>query len=58
MRDEAVTTCCYARSDKAWVSDPDGVRWETFFTFGEATHYGEDLPAEAAAKPTACCGPA
>jgi len=22
--------CCYTRSDKAWVADPQGVRWETF----------------------------
>jgi catechol 2,3-dioxygenase-like lactoylglutathione lyase family enzyme len=58
--DEQATTCCYAKSDKSWVSDPAGVRWETFYTFGEATTYGtsEALKAmEAAAKPaTACCG--
>jgi catechol 2,3-dioxygenase-like lactoylglutathione lyase family enzyme len=38
--DEAATTCCYAKSDKSWVADPAGLRWETFFTFGEATTYG------------------
>ena len=58
--DQEATTCCYARSDKSWVSDPAGVRWETFYTFGEATHYGEDEDAVAAAKAaapaTACCG--
>lgn len=54
--DQEATTCCYARSDKSWVQDPAGVRWETFFTFDEATSYGEDevLPEPAAA----CCGPA
>ena len=60
--DEAATTCCYARSDKSWVADPAGVRWETFYTFGEATTYGasDALAAlEAAASPqAACCGPA
>ena len=60
--DEAATTCCYARSDKSWVSDPAGVRWETFFTFGEATTYGEDPEAppvaDAAELSTACCGAA
>ena len=35
------TTCCYARSDKQWIADPQGVPWETFFTYGEATVYGE-----------------
>jgi hypothetical protein len=55
--DQAATTCCYARSDKAWVSDPSGVRWETFFTFGDATSYGEDpaLDAEPAAFEDASC---
>ena len=41
-RDQEATTCCYAQSNKSWVNDPSGVRWETFFTFGEATAYGED----------------
>ncbi len=44
-RDEEAVTCCYAKGNKAWVNDPAGVRWETFFTFGEATTYGEDSPA-------------
>ncbi|MFZ5670309.1 MAG: ArsI/CadI family heavy metal resistance metalloenzyme [Pseudomonadota bacterium] len=39
--DQQATTCCYAKSDKHWVVDPSGVRWETFHTFGEATTYGE-----------------
>ena len=59
--DEANTTCCYAKSDKSWVSDPAGLRWETFFTFGEAVTYGESqalAALEAAARPAsaACCG--
>ena len=51
--DQEATTCCYARSDKSWVSDTAGVRWETFFTHGEATDYGEDEMVSAAG---ACCG--
>jgi len=55
--DETAVTCCYARSDKSWVSDPAGVRWETFLTHGEATTYGEDAAAQAAAETPACgCG--
>jgi hypothetical protein len=41
-RDQEATTCCYAQSNKTWVDDPAGIHWETFFTFGEATTYGED----------------
>jgi catechol 2,3-dioxygenase-like lactoylglutathione lyase family enzyme len=59
--DEANTTCCYAKSDKSWVSDPAGLRWETFHTFGEATTYGDSaalaaLEAAAAKPASACCG--
>ena len=54
--DQQATTCCYARSDKSWVTDPAGVRWETFFTHGEATSYGEDAAFEAAAT-AGCCAP-
>ena len=57
--EETAAACCYATSDKAWVRDPSGVRWETFFTFGEETAYGEDASVVGlAAQPAAaCCGP-
>ncbi|WP_332656068.1 ArsI/CadI family heavy metal resistance metalloenzyme [Brevundimonas sp.] len=54
-RDQEAATCCYARSDKAWVNDPSGLRWETFHTFGEAVTYGEDEPETAVAPAAACC---
>lgn len=57
---EVNTTCCYAHSDKYWAEDPQGLRWETFHTHGEATTYY--APAQVAAeaidsKAVACCGP-
>ena len=55
-RDQTATTCCYAKSDKAWVNDPSGLRWETFFTFDGAATYGEDAPDVVLAAPNqACC---
>ena len=54
--EEGCTTCCYAKSEKSWIADPDGVNWEAFFTSGEATIYGNaaDLPPPV---PSAqCCG--
>lgn len=57
--EEQATTCCYAQSDKQWITDPQGVAWETFFTFGEATVYGNSRPdaqADAAAE-APCCTP-
>ena len=50
--DEEAVSCCYAKGDKTWGNDPAGVRWETFYTFGDATTYGEDAkPEEQAVKP-------
>lgn len=54
--------CCYARGNKGWVSDPSGISWETFHTFGESTVYGNDVaPRPMAAKlpeSDSCCAPA
>src|SRR5215470_19109865 len=52
VHEQKATTCCYAHSNKAWVHDPEGVAWETFYTFGQSTEYGEDRGAPA--KPSAC----
>ncbi|WP_126173748.1 ArsI/CadI family heavy metal resistance metalloenzyme [Altericroceibacterium xinjiangense] len=38
--EEGCTTCCYAKSEKSWIADPQGVVWEAFYTSGEATRYG------------------
>ncbi len=58
MLTETNTTCCYAKSDKHWVTDPQGVAWETFHTLGSAPVYGESAKVEAAsAAQGACCGP-
>ena len=51
-------TCCYAKSDKQWIADPQGVPWETFFTYAESTVYGEgSLGKLREANETACCVP-
>lgn len=60
LLEEGKTTCCYARSEKSWISDPDGVVWEAFYTDGESVVYGEgpDLTAvSASASETSCCAP-
>jgi catechol 2,3-dioxygenase-like lactoylglutathione lyase family enzyme len=60
--EEGATTCCYAKSEKSWISDPQGVAWETFLTTGESTSYGGGADSaapesHAATKPPPCCGP-
>jgi catechol 2,3-dioxygenase-like lactoylglutathione lyase family enzyme len=55
--EETAATCCYARSDKQWISDPTGISWETFLTHGEATVYGGGLAAAPDESEKACCAP-
>jgi catechol 2,3-dioxygenase-like lactoylglutathione lyase family enzyme len=52
--DQANATCCYARSDKYWITDPQGIAWETFHTLESVPVYGESRRAES----EACCSPA
>ena len=54
--DEQGAACCYAKSDKYWVQDPQGVAWETFHTLGDIPVYGEAAQAAATAD-AACCVP-
>ncbi|WP_266181919.1 ArsI/CadI family heavy metal resistance metalloenzyme [Dyella humicola] len=52
---EEATICCYAQSDKLWTEDPQGTRWETFHTIGDATtYYAGDA---ACATDGAACSP-
>jgi catechol 2,3-dioxygenase-like lactoylglutathione lyase family enzyme len=55
--EEGATTCCYAKSEKSWIADPQGVAWETFHTTGESTTYGTSVDLDRL-KPagSACCG--
>lgn len=59
--EEGATTCCYSRSEKSWIADPQGVVWETFHTTGESVDYGQGPElaqlVSANAAPTACCAP-
>jgi catechol 2,3-dioxygenase-like lactoylglutathione lyase family enzyme len=55
MREEPGANCCYARSDKYWVTDPAGVPWETYHTLGSIPVFGSANAAEGAG---ACCAPA
>lgn len=46
--EEGECTCCYAKSQKSWITDPQGVDWEAFYTHGSATVYGEGINARPA----------
>ncbi|TXH07613.1 MAG: glyoxalase/bleomycin resistance/dioxygenase family protein [Candidatus Moraniibacteriota bacterium] len=48
------TTCCYAKSEKSWVEDPNGVAWEAYHTMEDAQIFsGSDKSSEEGA----CCVP-
>lgn len=50
--DEGKTTCCYARSEKHWITDPQGIAWEQFHTLGNIPVFSEARESQTAA---ACC---
>ena len=53
---EPDAVCCYHHSDKAWVLDPDRLRWESFLTHGEATQFGEsNAELESMRQGRKCC---
>lgn len=49
--DQGETTCCYARSEKHWVTDPQGIAWEHFHSLGNIAVYG----GSKASEDSACC---
>ncbi len=61
LLDEGATTCCYARSDKHWVTDPQGIAWEHFHTLHDVPVFGSGklepaaVTTVTAAPASACC---
>ncbi|MEI8159097.1 MAG: ArsI/CadI family heavy metal resistance metalloenzyme [Burkholderiales bacterium] len=55
LLDEGETTCCYAKSEKHWITDPQGIAWEHFHTLGNIPVFNEGAMLTA---PGACCAPA
>ncbi|MDQ2735763.1 MAG: VOC family protein [Pseudomonadota bacterium] len=63
LLDEGATTCCYAKSAKHWVTDPQGIAWERFHTLADIAVFSEKTKpkqndAECCATPTASGRPA
>ena len=54
IQDEGETTCCYAKSNKAWVADPSGIAWEAYQNMGDAEVFSEkEEPSEG--DDSGCC---
>ena len=58
--DQKDAACCYARSDKYWITDPQGIAWETFRTLDTVPVYGssERPEVQKGDAKTSCCAPA
>lgn len=54
--DQPEAACCYARSNKYWTADPQGIAWETFHSLSSIPVYG-DAPKAGAASEAGCCAP-
>lgn len=54
IKEEVCTSCCYAKSDKYWVEDPDGVVWEAFHSLETIPTYGEPLLNVIESQQTCC----
>lgn len=53
---QEATACCYARSNKYWSMDPQGIAWEAFHTLDSIPTFNDET--ETAAATTSCCAPA
>ena len=58
LLDVGETSCCYARSDKYWVTDPQGIAWEQFHTLSSIPTFSEAAPAETSSASACCAGSA
>jgi len=51
-REEIGTHCCYAKQDKFWANDPDGVQWEIYYFHADAEFNDPHYEMKEA---SACC---
>lgn len=58
LEDQGETSCCYARSEKYWITDPQGLAWEHFHTLGTIPTYGGSHGAPAGQPTAPTCGAA
>ena len=58
LLDQGETSCCYARSDKYWVTDPQGIAWEQFRTLGDIPVFSEKTAPHGEPASACCAGQA
>jgi catechol 2,3-dioxygenase-like lactoylglutathione lyase family enzyme len=56
VEEQKDASCCYARSDKYWTVDPQGIAWEAFHSLQSIPLFGEDQVIRIEPS-SACCPP-
>ena len=46
--------CCYARSDKYWINDPQGIAWECFHSLADIPTFNDRNAPSDGENPFAC----
>lgn len=57
IEEQEGTSCCYSRSDKYWVTDPQGIAWESFHSLSEIPTFNEQKDKVEESSSSACCPP-
>lgn len=53
---EDEVTCCYAKANKVWASEPDGMRWEWYRVVDDSQTFGENtVDTQAQREVERCC---
>jgi catechol 2,3-dioxygenase-like lactoylglutathione lyase family enzyme len=55
--DQEAAQCCYANSNKYWITDPQGIAWETFHSLSSIPVFGADTQVAVRTAATSCCAP-
>lgn len=53
-KSETGTTCCFARQDKFWATDPDGVQWEVYYFYHDTEFNDPHFESDEVEN---CCAP-
>jgi catechol 2,3-dioxygenase-like lactoylglutathione lyase family enzyme len=51
------TACCYAESDKHWVTDPQGIAWESFHSLKDIPTFNDEKEPSESSESSSCCTP-
>lgn len=49
------TACCYSRSDKYWITDPQGIAWESFHSLNSIPTFNDEKESSASEDNSTCC---